>query len=75
MVLDYNWGNYNDLGSVPLADAALRNDPLFGGIAWHGYGGDVSLQTHGPQPVPGGQRLHDRALGRHLDRRTSRSRT
>jgi glucosylceramidase len=45
LVLDYNWGNYNDLGSVPLADAALRNDPLFGGIAWHGYGGDVSLQT------------------------------
>ncbi|MBM7784268.1 lectin [Tenggerimyces flavus] len=45
MVLDYNWGNYNDLGSVPLADAALRNDPLFGGIAWHGYGGDVTLQT------------------------------
>jgi glucosylceramidase len=45
MVLDYNWGNYNDLGSVPLADAGLRNDPLFGGIAWHGYGGDVNLQT------------------------------
>ncbi|MBB5872553.1 glucosylceramidase [Allocatelliglobosispora scoriae] len=45
MVLDYNWGNYTDLGSVPLADAALRADPLFGGIAWHGYGGDVALQT------------------------------
>jgi glucosylceramidase len=45
LILDYNWGNYNDLGSVPIADAALRNDPLFGGIAWHGYGGDVSLQT------------------------------
>ncbi len=45
LVLDYNWGNYNDLGSVPLADAALRNDPLFGGIAWHGYGGNVTLQT------------------------------
>ncbi|BCJ69004.1 lectin [Polymorphospora rubra] len=45
LILDYNWGNYNDLGSVPLADAALRNDPLFGGIAWHGYGGDVNLQT------------------------------
>ena len=45
LILDYNWGNYNDLGSVPLADAALRNDPLFGGIAWHGYGGDVGLQT------------------------------
>jgi glucosylceramidase len=45
LVLDYNWGNYNDLGSVPMADATLRNDPLFGGIAWHGYGGDVTLQT------------------------------
>jgi glucosylceramidase len=45
LVLDYNWGNYNDLGSVPLGNATLRNDPLFGGIAWHGYGGDVSLQT------------------------------
>jgi glucosylceramidase len=45
LVLDYNWGNYNDLGSVPLADAALRNDSLFGGIGWHGYGGSVGLQT------------------------------
>jgi glucosylceramidase len=45
LVLDYNWSNYNDLGSVPLGDAALRGDPLFGGIAWHGYGGDVSTQT------------------------------
>ncbi len=23
----------------------MRNDPNFGGIAWHGYGGDVNLQT------------------------------
>jgi glucosylceramidase len=45
LILDYNWGNYNDLGSVPIADATLRNDPNFGGIAWHGYGGDVNLQT------------------------------
>ncbi|HVQ90404.1 MAG TPA: ricin-type beta-trefoil lectin domain protein [Mycobacteriales bacterium] len=45
LVLDWNWSNYNDFGSVPLNDAALRNDPLFGGIAWHGYGGDVALQT------------------------------
>lgn len=45
LVLDFNWSNYNDLGSVPLADPALRNDPLFGGIAWHGYGGDVAMQT------------------------------
>ena len=68
LILDYNWGNYNDLGSVPLADAALRNDPNFGGIAWHGYGGDVNLQTPGPQPVPGRERVHDRALRRYLDR-------
>jgi glucosylceramidase len=45
LILDYNWGNYNDLGSVPIADSALRNDSLFGGIAWHGYGGDVNLQS------------------------------
>lgn len=45
MILDYNWGNYDDLGSVPLNDAGLRADPLFGGIAWHGYGGDVNLQS------------------------------
>jgi glucosylceramidase len=45
LVLDFNWGDYNDLGSVPMGDAALRNDPNFGGIAWHGYGGDVSEQT------------------------------
>jgi glucosylceramidase len=45
LILDYNWGNYNDLGSVPIADATLRGDSLFGGIAWHGYGGDVGLQT------------------------------
>jgi glucosylceramidase len=45
LVLDYNWGNYDDLGSTQLTDSAIRNDPLFGGIAWHGYGGDVSEQT------------------------------
>ncbi|MEV6106741.1 lectin [Streptomyces sp. NPDC051940] len=45
LALDYNWGNYNDLGSTVLADPAVRSDPLFGGIAWHGYGGDVGLQT------------------------------
>src|SRR5262245_48767744 len=45
LLLDYNWGNYNDLGSVPIADTAITSDSLFGGIAWHGYGGDVSMQT------------------------------
>jgi glucosylceramidase len=42
---DWNPADYNDTGSVPMNDAALRNDPLFGGIAWHGYGGDVALRT------------------------------
>jgi glucosylceramidase len=45
LALDFNWSNWNDLGSVPLADTAIRTDPLFGGIAWHGYGGDVTQQT------------------------------
>jgi glucosylceramidase len=45
LLLDYNWGNYSDLGSVPMGDATLRNDSLLGGIGWHGYGGDVSEQT------------------------------
>ncbi|HEY9335809.1 MAG TPA: ricin-type beta-trefoil lectin domain protein [Kribbella sp.] len=53
LILDYNWGNYNDLGSVPIADAALRNHPNFGGIAWHGYGGDVNLQTQVHNQYPG----------------------
>jgi len=32
---------------APLQPAipAIRNDSLFGGIAWHGYGGDVTQQT------------------------------
>ncbi|WP_163508458.1 ricin-type beta-trefoil lectin domain protein [Fodinicola acaciae] len=53
LVLDYNWGNYDDLGSVPLGDAGLRGDSLFGGIAWHGYGGDVGLQTTIHNQYPG----------------------
>ncbi len=45
LLLDYNWSNYNDLGSVPIADTGITSDPNFGGIAWHGYGGDPSMQT------------------------------
>ena len=45
LVLDYNWSNYSNLGSVPMGDTTLTSDPLFGGIAWHGYGGDVSEQS------------------------------
>jgi glucosylceramidase len=45
LLLDYNWSNFADLGSVPIADAALTSDSDFGGIAWHGYGGNVADQT------------------------------
>ena len=36
-----------------LADAGVRNDPLFGGIAWHGYFGDPSVgtQVHNQYPA------------------------
>jgi glucosylceramidase len=45
LLLDWNWDAWNTWGAPQLADAAIRNDPNFGGIAWHGYGGDVSQQT------------------------------
>ncbi|GAB3423088.1 ricin-type beta-trefoil lectin domain protein [Flindersiella endophytica] len=55
LVLDFNWSNYAGLGAAQLADAAIRNDPLFGGIAWHGYGGDVATQTTVHNQYPGVQ--------------------
>ena len=50
---DWNYGDYGQIGSGILADAALRNDPLFGGIAWHGYFGDpaVGTQVHNTYPA------------------------
>ena len=45
LVHDWNYGDYGQIGSGILADAALRNDPLFGGIAWHGYFGDPAVGT------------------------------
>jgi glucosylceramidase len=45
LVLDWNWSNYAEFGAPQLADSGITGDPLFGGIAWHGYGGDVSMQT------------------------------
>ncbi|MGI5253261.1 RICIN domain-containing protein [Actinacidiphila glaucinigra] len=37
LVHDWNHGDWNTTGAGQLADAALRGDPLFGGVAWHGY--------------------------------------
>jgi glucosylceramidase len=45
LVHDWNWDGYSTWAAPLLADSAIRNDPNFGGIAWHGYGGDVSQQT------------------------------
>ncbi|MGH3648799.1 MAG: lectin [Micromonosporaceae bacterium] len=52
MVHDWNYGDYGQIGSGVLADAGVRNDPLFGGIAWHGYFGDVATgsQVHDQYP-------------------------
>ncbi|MFF7443800.1 ricin-type beta-trefoil lectin domain protein [Streptomyces sp. NPDC008122] len=52
LVHDWNYGDYANFGSGVLGDAGVRNDPLFGGIAWHGYAGDpaVGSQVHGQYP-------------------------
>ncbi|MFF4810327.1 ricin-type beta-trefoil lectin domain protein [Micromonospora chersina] len=53
LVHDWNYGDYGTIGSGLLADSAVRTDPLFGGIAWHGYWGDpaVGSQVHGQYPA------------------------
>ena len=46
LALDWNWSNYGSFASQELNDATVRNDPLFGGIAWHGYDeGSAAEQT------------------------------
>ncbi|MEU8357387.1 ricin-type beta-trefoil lectin domain protein [Nonomuraea sp. NPDC048882] len=52
LVHDWNYGDYGQIGGPILADSAVRNDPLFGGIAWHGYFGDpaVGTQVHDQYP-------------------------
>jgi glucosylceramidase len=46
LALDWNWSNYADFGAQDVNDATVRNDPLFGGVAWHGYDeGSAAEQT------------------------------
>ena len=52
LVGDWNWDTYNTWVAPLLADTAIRNDPNFGGIAWHGYGGNVSSQTTAHNAYP-----------------------
>jgi glucosylceramidase len=53
LIHDWNYGDYANFGAAILADAGVRNDPLFGGIAWHGYFGDpvVGSQVHDAFPA------------------------
>ena len=45
LIHDWNYGDWASMGSGVLNDAAVRNDPLFGGVAWHGYFGNPSTGT------------------------------
>ncbi|MFI1790123.1 ricin-type beta-trefoil lectin domain protein [Streptomyces olivaceoviridis] len=42
---DWNWDVYDSYAAQTVDDPAVRNHPNFGGIAWHGYGGDIAKQT------------------------------
>ena len=52
LIYDWNWDGYNTWVKPQLQDPAIVNDPLFGGIAWHGYVGDVSAQTTAHNEFP-----------------------
>ncbi|GAB2998630.1 ricin-type beta-trefoil lectin domain protein [Amycolatopsis acidiphila] len=45
LALDWNWDQYAGYAQPTVDDASIRDDPNFGGMAWHGYGGDVTQQT------------------------------
>lgn len=45
LALDWNWDSYRAFGAPTVDDPAVRRHPNFGGIAWHGYRGDVTEQT------------------------------
>ena len=53
LALDWNPDSYASYGAPTVDDAAVRNDPLFGGIAWHGYEGSVTTQTDIHNQYPG----------------------
>ncbi|MET9438454.1 ricin-type beta-trefoil lectin domain protein [Streptomyces sp. NPDC006551] len=42
---DWNWDTYDAYAAQTVNDAAVRSHPNFGGVAWHGYGGNVAKQT------------------------------
>jgi glucosylceramidase len=44
LLLDFNWGDVGLLEPL-LQDEVIRTSPYVGGVAWHGYAGDVTTQT------------------------------
>lgn len=44
LLLDFNWNNVKLLEPL-LQDAAIKESPFVAGVAWHGYGGDVAVQS------------------------------
>ncbi|MFF9915416.1 ricin-type beta-trefoil lectin domain protein [Streptomyces sp. NPDC013457] len=42
---DWNWDTYDAYAAQTVDDPAVRSHPNFGGVAWHGYGGNVAKQT------------------------------
>ncbi|WP_212914608.1 glycoside hydrolase family 30 beta sandwich domain-containing protein [Streptomyces sp. TS71-3] len=45
LALDWNWNRYDEYAAETVGDAAVRGNPNFGGMAWHGYEGDVGEQS------------------------------
>jgi glucosylceramidase len=52
LVMDWNWDGYATWARPQLQDPAILGDPLFGGIAWHGYSGSPSAQTQAHNEFP-----------------------
>jgi glucosylceramidase len=54
LALDWNWSDYASYGATEVNDATVRNDPLFGGVAWHGYDeGSAAEQSTVHNEYPG----------------------
>jgi glucosylceramidase len=53
LALDWNWDSYDSYAAPTVDDASIRNDPNFGGVAWHGYEGNVAEQTTVHTKYPG----------------------
>ncbi|MFD2495102.1 glycoside hydrolase family 30 protein [Amycolatopsis jiangsuensis] len=45
LALDWNWSQYQSYASATMDDQSIRSDSNFGGMAWHGYDGQVEQQS------------------------------